>query len=394
MKRAIHPPLRPPSVELDADIRWFLSAAFADEFQMSVQPASPARAARLVEEFSLTNRVVSRLSRAQLFEALTPKLAEVLSQNFRQRVMRSLAVAQVRQTVCFAAEGSGIEIALLKQAALEALGIVSPQQRYATDIDVLVRPDQLFLFCAALERQGLSRETRKHHAHGVPVLRSESGVGVELHTELFDLRLEQHTEPLTLASLHERNLLQPVDTKAPHVTTPTLAVIAAHIVAQGWYLFHFVPNAPRHKSPFRVIADITTLGLHTNETLSKATFSHIQHEGREDEFIGLVKLVQHLALGDFGKLTGLPRRLLDHAIASRLDENYRRRLVITHQMAMLRTEGIPAYFARQGRRIWQTPAESNASARQRLSVFAELARKAVLGLTARFSPNHRNRNAR
>jgi len=209
------------------------------------------------------------------------------------------------------------------------------------------------LFTSALERRGLSIEKSKRHAHGVLVFRSASGIGVELHVRLFDFHFDSSQDTITFDSLHEQGLLAPVDAKKNHVLVPALEAVAAHLTAQGWSLFHYVPNAPGHKSPFRILADLRLLGLNGNESLSTGAFALLQHELPEDEFFGLVALAGHLARGDIENLTGLPRLLLHHAIASKLDSSYRRRLVIPRQIAAIRNEGMFAYTERQIGRVWR-----------------------------------------
>ena len=346
----IHPRLRPPPIEIDADIRWVLLAAFAKPSPDGTRPASPERAVKLVEAFSLFNPVVSRLTPAQLFRALTPETEQRLSHELRRRVLRSLVVAQTRELVCAAANEAFIGIALLKQAALETLQLASPESRYATDVDILLHPKDLFLFSAALERRGLSLEKRKRHAHGVKVLRSAAGIGVELHTRITDVHLGD-TAAVTFESLREHNLLQPRSPSEPHVTTPALEVIAAQIIVQGWYLFHYVPNAPGHKSPFRVLLDMQLLGLHENPDLAERTYRFISRNVPKNEYFGLISLVLRLSKFDPNNFGEHSRRLLSHAIASQLDHAYRRRLLFPRQLDAIRREGLLDYTRRQLTRV-------------------------------------------
>jgi len=346
----IHLPLRPPPIEIDTDIRWVLSAAFAQPYSDAILPASPERASKFIEVASLLNPVVSRLNPAQLSRALTPETQQRLSQQLRHRVLRSLAVSQTRELVCAAANEAFIGIALLKQAALETLRLATPESRYATDVDILLHPKDLLLFSAALERGGLSLEKGKRHAHGVKVLRTATGIGVELHTRIADLHLGDASE-VTFESLREQKLLQPRGPSEPYVMIPPLEVIAAQLIVQGWYLFHYVPNAPGHKSPFRVLADMQLLRLHENPDLAKRTYSFISGNVPENEYFGLISLVLRLSKNDPNNFGAHSRRLLSHAIASQLDHAYRRRLLFPRQLDAIRREGLLDYTRRQLTRV-------------------------------------------
>ena len=96
-----HVPLRkriaPPSRAARRGHSLGASSAFADAGPGHVRPASPERAARLIQKFSLVTQVVSRLTTLQLAEALTPTLQEAISSVARRQVMRSLAVAEARE---------------------------------------------------------------------------------------------------------------------------------------------------------------------------------------------------------------------------------------------------------------------------------------------------------
>lgn len=189
--------LHPPEVLLDADIRWVLLAAFAGDGPHNARPASPERAARLIDQFSLVNQVTSRLSAAELAEALTPALQEQISAVARRRVIRSLAVVQVRELVCQVAIESGVNIVLLKQAALEAIGLVTPAQRYATDVDVLLKRDDVAIFSEKLRQSRFTVQKGKLTPTALPCCEARMTSGSNCTRKFLTCVWMTATPPLT-----------------------------------------------------------------------------------------------------------------------------------------------------------------------------------------------------
>ena len=233
----------------------------------------------------------------------------------------------------------------MKQAALEALGLVTPARRYATDVDVLVRLEDVRRLSEYLEITGCTRETTKVHSHGVTVLRTPDDIGIELHSTIIDV--VPHGMVADFDALGKRELLSLRDDSASRVWVPTLAVVGAHLIVQGWYLFHFVPNAPHHKSPFRVLTDISLMGIHRKPALANEMLRLIEHEVPIDEFFGLIELVGCLASGDVDSLTELGRRMLNHVLAAELDTGYRYALLLGRQRDAVRREGMVGWSVRQ-----------------------------------------------
>jgi len=344
--------LRPPDVPLDDDIRWVLLAAFADRYPSDACPASPERAVRLVRQFSLVNAIASRLSSEQLARALTPALQAEISEDARRRVMHSLAVVQARELVCRAATEAAVDIVMLKQAALEMMGLVTPGQRYAADVDVLLRVEDVTRIAESLLRSGFVRERWKTHVNGVVVLRTTDDIGVELHTQIIGIRLGEDNSVADLVSLKDRGLIAQSDERAPRTWAPSLALLGAQLVAQGWYLFHFVPNGPQHKSPIRVIVDLGLLGAHRSDELASEIYGFVKHEIPANEFFGLVKLVGWLSVGNLEDLPEGVCVVFNHAIAAVLDEEYRYSLLLNRQCDAIRREGSLAWARRQFTRIF------------------------------------------
>ena len=305
----------------------------------------------MIHRFNLVNQVTSRVSAEQLAQTLGPSLQSEVSESARRRIMRSLAVVEARERVCRAANDAGVEIALLKQAALEALGLATPARRYATDVDVLVRLEEVSRLSERLKSSGCTTETSKDHAHGVTVLRTQDDIGIELHSTIVDVVPGGNVADLD--ALRQCELLTKRDDSENCIWVPTPVVVGAHLIVQGWYLFHFVPNAPRHKSPFRVLADISLIGIHRKPAMANEMLRLIEHEVPTDEFFGLIELVGCLAGGELDSLTDLGRRMLNHALAAELDAGYRYGLLLGRQRDALRREGMVGWSLRQFNRAFR-----------------------------------------
>jgi hypothetical protein len=345
--------LQPPAITLDADLRWVLLAAFCRTPSLDLGvPACAARAARLVREFSLVGQVTSRLSRQQLFTLLAPAEVDGLMQLATLWTMRGLAAAQVTHQVGEIAAQERIDIALLKQAALRSFGLVTPAQRHASDVDLLLRPAEVEPLCAALERRGFSLERKKQHAHGVVVLRSESNIGVELHSRIVGIRLEPGGPQVDLNALFERHLLTSDSSKQKHVWLPHLGIVGVHLVWQGWSLFRYAPHAPEHKSPFRVLCDLQHLGAHADAALAAEIRGLLPASVPRAEYDALVELSATLARGSCEPSSDGARCVLNHVLATKLDSGYRDSLYLARQRDAMRAEGIFGWTRRQLRRAF------------------------------------------
>lgn len=209
------------------------------------------------------------------------------------------------------------------------------------------------------------------------------------------MRLDDGNSAVDFNRLSERGLLSPCNERSLRVMIPSLAVIGAHLVAQGWYLFHFVPNAPHHKSPFRVIVDLGLLGTHTRGALAGEIHDFVKHEVPAKEFFGLVELVGHLANGNLENMSEQANIVLKHAMAALLNDDYRHSLLLNRQREAIRREGIASWGRRLlartfapnpedlDRRVRSGKARSNWIAR--LQITWEMAATAVRGVGARLT---------
>jgi len=384
--------LHPPSVSLDKDISWVLLAAFADQYPQNARPATPERALDLTRTLTLVAPVSSRVPAEKLREALSPDLARQLTQQSFLELTRALAVQRARNVFCRAAMQCGVDVALLKQAALETAMNVAPGRRFATDVDVLVAPSDVPELERILLNLGCHRETKRTHSDGVVVIRTSDGVGIELHSRILGLKIGALRETADLETLRRHSQLRIVDPDQPQIHVPTAAVVAAQLVVQGWHLFHFVPNAPSHKSPMRVIADMLLLGLHKDVQLAEDVLRLIEHQVPEDEYRALGELALALSRGDFDGMPPAAKRALDHALGALTNEEYRRSLLLGRQKSTIQAEGLVSWTVRQMKR-GVVPSDERlnhlvASGRvknrlqARLLVPYELSRDVLLGLGA------------
>ncbi len=326
----------PPRIPIDADIRWVLLAAFADAGPGHARPASPERAARLIQQFSLVNQVTSRLSAAQLAQAVTPALQEQISAVARGRVMRSLAVVEARERVCRAATEAGVDIVLLKQAALEAMGLVTPGQRYASDVDLLGDSAQIEELSRALEASGCLKRLRRNPKYHPVVFSTPSDISLELHIAIPCLRLNAQGEFLQILDLKRNNLVQVAANSQANVFVPTRAVLAAHLVTHGLIQHRFTPQ---HHPAFRVVVDAQIVELHRECDANSDTFGFIGSVLDRREFDALAELSQQLSAGNLDDLSPKAQALANHVIASSIDANYRSLLILQRQVQKIHDVG-------------------------------------------------------
>lgn len=342
--------LRPPQIPIDRDLRWVLLAAFASGTSDPGTPASAERAARLVRELGLVGQVTSRLSRQRLLGVLTAVEVDALTRFAARWTMRGLAAAQVTTSVCEIATREQIELALLKQAALRALGLVTPSKRYASDVDLLVRPGDVTRLTDALLRQGFTRERDKEHAHGVVVVRSTENVGIELHTSIIGVALEPNERDVDLEALLERQLLTPNSPTSNYVWLPRLPILGVHLIWQGWGIFRYAPHAPEHKTPFRLLADLQHLGVHADPDLAAQIRQLLPTKVPTTEYDALVELAATLTSGSCEPRSDSSRLVLNHLLATKLDPRYRDSLYLERQREALHSEGLSAWLQRQCQR--------------------------------------------
>lgn len=384
------PLLDPPDMALDQDLRWILLVAFSNAPHFATLPASSRRTYEMIRQLSLVGTVASRLSQQELESVLTVEHHDRLREVTLRQLGQSLAVRRAQRMVIQAARRCRARAALLKQAALEYLIPAARERRFATDVDVLVVPSDVTHLAEALIADGCRPETSKPHVHGVQVVRTPDGIGIELHKKIVGLTLGDGLPAVGFEALDCLGRLTPGDGDLQGVWLPSLDVVAAQLVAQGWYLFHYVPNAPQHKSPLRLLCDLNLVGAAHNEELVRTVRGLLQDEGPRAELDALVELVRLLSNGDLDQITGEPKRMLDHALASLLDEQYRRSLLWGRQLYAIEQEGLWRWTQRQvaraisprGSRIDSLVASGRAGSRleARIVVATELIRDGLRGL--------------
>ena len=357
--------LRPPNVQLDADIRWVLLAAFADAGPGDARPALPERAARLIHRFSLVNQVASRLSAAQLAQALTPALQEQVSAVARSRVMRSLAVVEARERVCRAATEAGVDIVLLKQAALEVMGLVTPGQRFASDVNLLVDSAQIEKLSRALEASGCLKRPRRNPKYHPVVFATPSDISLELHIAIPCLRLNAQGEFLQLLDLKQHNLVQVTANSQANVFVPTRAVLAAHLVTHGLVQHRFTPQ---HHPAFRVVVDAQIVELHRECDANSDAYGFIRSVLARREFDALAELSQQLSAGNLDDLSPNAQVLANHVIASSTDADYRSLLMLQRQLQKIHDVGLVNWTIGQAKRgFFPTDEELNILVQSRMA---------------------------
>lgn len=339
----------PPRVVLDNDIRWVLLAAFADPYPNDARPDSPERAAKLIQQFDLVNQVAYRLTKQQLEQAITPQYQQHISNIARSRIMHSLAVVQARELACRTAEETGVDIVLLKQAALEVMGLVTPAQRFGADVDILVRASDIGRLSDALCQRGCQERKRRSPKYHPMVLRTPADVSIEMHTVIPYVRMAPRDDPVDLRCLIQQGLVatgqQP---QQPHVFLPNIQLLAAHLVAHNLVQHRFTP---RTHPPLRTLRDAYILRLDENPEHAKAAYALIAADILNSEFSALCACIGSLKRGVVDAHEE-SRKLLSHLIAASIDENYQARLQVQREWQVIREYGIRHWALSRVQRVF------------------------------------------
>ena len=210
---------------------------------------------RLAAELGLSGRLCERTPPAQLEELLGLAAARRLA--FQQLQLRAVnrALAGALSTVVEVAGQKGVEVVLLKHAALWASGAITEGQRDARDIDVLVSETDAETLWQGLCAEGYRSVGNAGPDYHLPALVSASGACVELHHRVWGVELAPD-EPVTSATLVRAGLTAPSPTAA-HVHVPVRDFLIAHALVHG-LAQHL--TSPSSYAPLRVIGDLFALG--------------------------------------------------------------------------------------------------------------------------------------
>jgi len=246
--------------------------------------------------------------------------------------LRVLALNQVlaktTESIARVAQRLGVELVLLKHAALVQSGAVTVGSRDARDVDVLLADDDGRALHTELRQLGFRAGKEGHAALHLPPLYRGEGEVIEIHHGLWGLRLHDSTLPVTAHALIERGFA-PAAGRARVLSPPLLA---AHALVHGLVQHR---TAPGDYPMLRVVADLCDIG---EEALRSSTCAEFVAGEIPSAALATVRvLVQALHQGtdprDLGE-SSEAFALLSHLLAAALDPDYRDALFLDRRHAL------------------------------------------------------------
>lgn len=294
-------------------------------------------------KLQLLHRIVSRHPADRLIEELGAAEARQCQAASKRQVMRGLSVLDAERRCTELAEREGIDLVLLKFAALQHYGAVSASSRAVSDLDLLLDGETIPAFAEALIGIGATRVTYVVPAHHPAVLKMPSGRSVELHVCLEFVRAIENHDSATLGHLRQADLLQGLGGTS-HVFLPKKEPLLAHLVAHALVQHAFAPKA---YPMTRLLGDAIDLGVAENPDLVRAAQRLIADSAASQQTAALASLAAACATGEAANvLTSASdaSSLLRHMLAATMDERYYRRLRIRRVGQLVKNVGVVATF--------------------------------------------------
>lgn len=282
----------------------------------------------------LDARITARLGSPRLEAELGPELA-------RRAALRELAVVAAHRLLMRAleetlpiAEQLGVELVLLKHAALVVAGVVREGERDVRDVDVLAPPRQAEPFRQALLAAGYSDTGHGSQPHHLPAVSSPHGEVFEIHTSIPGLSIppDGPRSAARVAALRGARLLERREIGGHACWVPVRELLCAHALVHG-----FVQHAARPDDypMMRMIADLVDLAPWQRGAEGEGLIRELVVPAMTPAEVGAaLDLARALARGSIPEPGSAERSLLDHVVAAAFDENYRRSL------ALLRLDGL------------------------------------------------------
>jgi hypothetical protein len=306
-------------------------------------------------------RIGGRVSRDQLGAELGAAAAAGFRRLYVATAERAVVLAGLARLVGEVAAGLGVQVALLKGAALHAAGIVAPGLRPAVDVDVLASPRSGRPLHRALQRYGLAPLAGADcEAHHLRPLRHACGRRVEVHERLAGVGSHAGADAESLVKAGR--LIAAKGYGAALI--PDRAFLAAHLLVHALALHG---DRPADYPQLRLLGDLIDL-LPTRDAwrafdsagaaLVRPVLGAADCRAAEDLCLALAEgtipagPAWRIESGDRHAVTGLggAESLLRHLIAGQLDRDYAAALKLSSFLR--RPGGLPAPLA-VVRRAWQ-----------------------------------------
>ncbi|MGE5786110.1 MAG: nucleotidyltransferase family protein [Myxococcales bacterium] len=291
----------------------------------------------------MMHRIVSRHPFEVLEEELGSTGAGQCQASSKRQVMHGLSVLDAERRCSELAEREGIDVALLKFAALRHYCGVGVSNRPVSDLDLLVREADIAPLTDALLGIGATRVTHWVPSHHPAVVRMPSGRSVELHVRLAYVTTDKKRDSATLEMMKAAGLLQPVG-GATHVFLPNQASLLAHLVTHALIQHAFAPKA---YPVTRLLADAIDLGVADLPELVEAATGLIAERAAARQAVALASIAAACVTGAVADVLSSDTeasKLLKHMLAASLDESYQRRLRVRRVWQLVDEVGVLATF--------------------------------------------------
>lgn len=329
--------LHPPAVALDADLEFVLRVTFGSDSGHGARPSSGDGALRRAKQLGLVQRLARRIP-VVAQQALGAAPAHELELAKQQSTTDARARAEVQQRLYDALQSSGVEVALIRQAAIDCTGD-GEVLNCNTDVHLLLRDSDVQGLTIALIGAGCTTQLRQvpqaSASSARAVFLGHQGAAIVLHTRLRYLRMVPGGVFIDLDCLKRCGQLSRDDATPKNLWLPSRAVQAAEWTAQALV-------ERRFSCEYKAIAallDGQRLGLASDEDLAFDAYLMLQTDVEHAEFEAMRELLRKLTEGSLSGLSKRARTLLDHAIAAATSPAYRARLRLQRKAQVWQHEG-------------------------------------------------------
>jgi hypothetical protein len=309
--------LRPPAFELGAELSWLLARAFGPLARPAPTAIDGTRIYALAHALGLSPRIGARHDHGLLAREVGETAADAFRHAFLSAAARDAAHLHTARNIDRVARDIGVPAIFLKYCGLRVGGYTTAGGRDACDIDVLTPRGFAIRLERALLASGYQHTGMRGYEHQLPPLVDEDGSMVELHVHVPGVRLPGSK---TFATAEELIAAGQV-TSTPEWHTPSAPVLAAHALAHA-----LLQNAatPSSHAPLRMLGDLIDIVARAPAALAEAA-PLVCRDMDEDDMASVSELLDALTHADL-EPSGRATRLLQHLLASQLDEPYARRL--------------------------------------------------------------------
>ena len=305
----------------------------------------------------LLNRVGTRIPRQILESDLSASLCAEVEKTTHQLVASELLHEEVARDFAGLAHQQGDPVIFLKGMALRLGGHSVTGSRAASDIDVLLQPEDARAVSDTLELEGWrALDLQPQEQHLAPLVHP-LGVVVEIHQMLSGIRIAGHgfaTAADCIRAGSCRQLMDwPVGSFVPGVNL-LIAYLLVHALRQHGL-------QPDGYPALQVLGDLQDLGFsgENGERFLSASYKWVDGELSREEVLAVRDILLALEKGEKASTLLLEDSraalLLRHILAGAMDEDYRQSLKLTKLLNPVSQSGLFVGVSRGlGRALWLT----------------------------------------